>query len=117
MRITFFVTAALLAVSQAASLPGSCSDQSYVEISAEVGDDVNLCTLSGQLQGAQKEKEDTAEAELKKAQEMLDKAKKAQEDADKAKTDADTAQAKADSLAGSTAKAREAISDAQAKKD
>ena len=48
---------------------------------------------------------------------MLDKAKKAQEDADKAKTEADTAQAKADSLAGSTAKAREAISDAQAKKD
>ena len=112
MRFVFFATATLLAVSQAASLPGSCPDESYVQISSEAGEDVNLCTLSHQLQGAQKEKEDIAEQELNKAKEMLEKAKKAQEDADKAKTDADTAQAKADSLAGATAKAREAISDA-----
>ena len=113
MRIAFFAT--LVAVAAAIPL-GTVCDENVLAQTA-VGKEENLCTLSSQLQAAQKELEDKAERELKSANEAIATAKSAQKDAEKAKSRADQAQAKADGLAGSTSKARQAIADAEAKKN
>ena len=103
MRVQIFGAIALLgAIANAATLPEVCDEQMLAQISSGAQEDVNLCSISQQLQSAQKEKEDTATDDLKKASEALAKARASQTNADQAKKEADDAQAKADALAGST---------------